>query len=64
MIRIILGVVAPAETFFHVDRFGATDVCAARGFPAIVIFGLVLRHLIFCFGILLDEADSLESVSQ
>jgi len=42
MIGIVLGVVAPAETLLYVDGLGATDVCAARRFPSIVIFGLVL----------------------
>lgn len=37
VIGIVFGLVAPAETFFHVDGFGAGDVCAARGFPAVVI---------------------------
>lgn len=55
MIGIILGVVAPAETFLYIDRLGAADVCAARGFPTIEVFGFVLRHFLLEFVILFDE---------
>jgi hypothetical protein len=56
MIRIILGVVAPAETLLYVNGLCAADVCATGSFPSIVVFGLVLGNFFLRLGVLLDEA--------
>lgn len=62
MVRVVFGMVAPAETFLDINGLGTADVCAARSFPSIKVLRLVLRHLFLESGVLLDETGRIRRV--